>query len=194
MKRPLMILVAFLAALIVSFSAVTWFFNRGDGPQVGASVIGGAFTATRQDGARVNEAILKGKPTLMFFGFTHCPDICPTTLFDVSEIFRALGPDADKAQGVFVTVDPERDDPAQMKLYLSSFDPHILGLSGTAEETAAILKAYRVYARKVPLDGKDYTMDHTALVYLIDRNGHFVSTFNMKRKPADAAADLRRYF
>lgn len=194
MKRPLIIIAAFVFGLVVSFGAITWFFNRGGAPAVMQSAIGGAFTSTRQDGARVSEAIFTGKPSLLFFGFTHCPDVCPTTLFEVSEIMRALGKDADKAQGVFVTVDPARDTPAQMKLYLSSFDPHIVGLSGNEAETAAIVKAYRVYAKKIPLQGDDYTMDHTALVYLISKDGRFVAPFNMKRKPAEAAEELRRYF
>lgn len=194
MKRSLIIVAAFVAALVVSFAAVTWFLSRGAGPGVAPSAIGGPFALTRQDGVRVSETMLKGKPSLVFFGFTHCPDVCPTTLFEVSEILRALGPDADKARGVFVTVDPARDTPAQMKLYLSSFDPHIVGLSGTGDEIAAIVKAYRVYAKKVPLQGDDYTMDHTALVYLIDKEGRFVAPFNVKRKPDEAAAELRRYF
>jgi len=194
MKRPLIIVIAFVISLVISFGAVTWYFNRGGVPSVASSAIGGPFVLTRQDGAEVTEAMLKGKPSLLFFGFTHCPDICPTTLFEVSQVMRALGADADKVQGVFVTIDPARDTPEQMKLYLSSFDPHIVGLSGSEEEVGVIAKAYRVYARKVELGGGDYTMDHTAIVYLINKDGRFVAPFNMKRKPIEAAAELRRYF
>jgi protein SCO1/2 len=129
----------------------------------------------------------------VFFGFTHCPDVCPTTLFDVSEVMRSLGPDADRAGALFITVDPERDTPASMKDYLTSFDPHLRGLTGDADALATVAKEYRVYYKKVPLDGGDYTMDHTAIVYLMDKDGHFVSPFSLKRKPDVAAAELRKY-
>ena len=107
---------------------------------------------------------ISGRPFLVFFGFTHCPDVCPTTLFEVSEIFRALGPDADRTRALFITVDPERDTPAVIKDYLSSFDPHLSGLTGDPAAIAAVAKAYRVYFKKVPLDEGGYTMDHTAIV------------------------------
>ena len=129
----------------------------------------------------------------MFFGFTHCPDVCPTTLFEVSEILRTLGPDADRVRAVFITVDPERDTPEVMKDYLSSFDSRLSGLTGDPAAVAAVAKAYRVYFKKVPLDQGGYTMDHTAIVYLMDKNGRFVSPFNLKRGIAAAADDLRRY-
>ena len=136
---------------------------------------------------------MKGKPFLMFFGFTRCPDVCPTALFEVSEVMRALGPDADRIGAMFVTVDPERDTSAVMKDYLASFDPHVRGLTGDSKAIEAIQKAYRVYAKKVPTESGDYTMDHTALIYLMDKQGRFVAPFNMKRKPEEAAAELRRY-
>ena len=193
--RPLIILAAFLVGLIAAFSIVSWFANSGrDVKTLNAIVIGGPFNLVRHDGVAVDEKILKGKPTLMFFGFTHCPDICPTTLFEISEVMRVLGNDADRVQAFFVSIDPERDTPAQMKLYLSSFDPHVSGLTGSDSQIAQVTKNYRVYAKKVPLKDGDYTMDHPALVYLFDRDGHFVAPFNMKRKPDEAAADLRRYF
>jgi protein SCO1/2 len=110
----------------------------------------------------------------------------------VSEIFRSLGPDA-KVRALFVTVDPERDTPAVMKDYLSSFDPRVSGATGDEAAIAAAEKSYRVYAKKVPLDGGGYTMDHTAIVYLMDKDGRFVAPFNMKRRPEEAAADLKRY-
>ena len=129
----------------------------------------------------------------MFFGFTHCPEVCPTALFDISEILNKLGPDADKVNALFITVDPERDTPAVLKDYLSSFNPRLIGVGGDADALAAVAKAYRVYYKKVPLKDGDYTMDHTAIVYLMDKNGQFVAPFSLKRRPEDAAADLRRY-
>jgi protein SCO1 len=155
--------------------------------------IGGPFQMTDQIGQTVTEKSLQGRPTLIFFGFTHCPDICPTSLFEISEVLRAMGEDADRVNAYFVSVDPERDNTAAMKDYLSSFDSHLKGLTGDPDAVAKMLSAFRVYARKVPLKDGDYTMDHTALVYLMDRDGKFVAPFNLKRTPAEAAADLKRY-
>ena len=136
---------------------------------------------------------MKGRPFLVFFGYTHCPDICPTSLFDISQVLQKLGGDADRTGALFITVDPERDTPAVMKDYLSNFDPHLRGLTGDPSAVNAAIKAYRVYAKKVPLDHGDYTMDHTAIVYLMDKAGRFVAPFNLKQTPDAAAAELRRY-
>ncbi len=178
-------------ALILVVAATALLPGRGPAANTAATV-GGPFRLVDQNGAVVTEAALKGRPTLIFFGFTHCPDICPTALFEMSEIFAALGPDADKVQAFFVTVDPERDTPGTLKAYLSSFAPQLKALTGTPEQIDAIKKAYRVYSRKVPLDGGDYTMDHTAVIYLMDKSGTFLAPFNAKRPAAEAAADLRR--
>ena len=104
-----------------------------------------------------------------------------------------MGEDADRVNAYFISVDPERDTKAAMKDYLSSFDPHLKGLTGDPDAMAKVISAYRVYARKVPLKEGDYTMDHTALIYLMDRDGKFVAPFNLKRTPEQAAADLKRY-
>jgi protein SCO1/2 len=108
-------------------------------------------------------------------------------------VLRALGPDADRAAALFISVDPERDTPAAIKDYVASFDPHLRGATGDAAAIAAVQKAYRVYSKKVPTEKGGYTIDHTALVYLMDKQGRFVAPFNVKRRPEDAAADLRRY-
>jgi protein SCO1/2 len=157
------------------------------------AAIGGSFKLIDQNGQTLSDQDLKGHPFLVFFGFTHCPDVCPTTLFEVSEVLRALGPDADRTRALFITVDPERDTAPIMKDYLSSFDPHLLGVTGDPAAIAAVAKAYRVYYKKVPLDEGGYTMDHTAIVYLMDKNGRFVAPFSLKRTTEAAAADLRRY-
>jgi protein SCO1 len=141
----------------------------------------------------VTDQSMQGRPTLIFFGFTHCPDVCPTSLFEISEVLRAMGKDADRVNAYFISVDPERDTSAAMKDYLSSFDAHLKGLTGNPDQIAKVISAYRVYARKVPLKGDDYTMDHTALIYLMDRDGRFVSPFNLKRTPEQAAAELKHY-
>jgi protein SCO1/2 len=192
--RVALVLGAFLAGLLLCIGAILWI--AGNGPTsivTQPSAVGGAFQLTDQDGRVVGDETLRGKPFLVFFGFTHCPDVCPTTLFEVSEVMRRLGPDAERTAALFITVDPERDTPEKMKEYLSSFDPHLRGLSGDAATMAAVAKKFRVYYKKVPLDGGDYTMDHTALVYLMDKQGQFVAPFNLKRTPEAAAAELKKY-
>jgi protein SCO1 len=190
--RPLVIIASFAASLLIGLLIVLWGLGGVRGVPAPAA-IGGPFQLTDQSGATVTEKSLLGRPTLIFFGFTHCPDVCPTSLFEISEVLRAMGPDADKVNAYFVSVDPERDNSQAMKDYLSSFDPHLKGLTGNPESVAKALSAYRVYAKKVPLKDGDYTMDHTALTYLMDRDGKFVSPFNLNRKPEEAAADLKRY-
>jgi protein SCO1 len=159
-----------------------------------AAAVGGPFTLLDQNGKTVTEKALQGRPSLVFFGFTHCPDVCPTTLYQMTQVYTELGGDADKVGSFFVTVDPERDTPEQLKTYLSSFDPHIVGLTGDRAAVDPVLKAYRVYSKKVPTNGDDYTMDHTALVYLMDREGRFVGAFNLQRPPAEAAKELAKLF
>jgi protein SCO1/2 len=193
--RVLPILGAFLGGLALCFGIIVLVNGRGSLPLASQTAeIGGPFHLTDQDGRAVSDQDLKGKPALIFFGFTHCPDVCPTTLFDVSEVLRGLGPDANRVGAAFITVDPERDTSASMKDYLSSFDPHLRGLTGDPDAIKAVAKAYRVYYKKVPLEGGDYTMDHTAIVYLMSKDGHFIAPFNLKRRPEVAAADLRQYF
>jgi protein SCO1/2 len=184
-----------LAGLILSFVIVI-LMNGGAAisPAVQqTAAIGGPFRLTDQNGKTFTDQDLKGRPFLVFFGFTHCPEVCPTTLFEVSEILRKLGPDADRVGALFVTVDPERDTVPALKEYLSSFDPHLAGLTGDVADIAAVAKAYRVYFKKVPVEGGDYTMDHTAIVYLMDKQGRFVSPFSLKRAVDVSVADLRKH-
>lgn len=190
--RPLVIVAAFGASLVIGLLVVLWAMG-GLRSVTAPAAIGGPFQLTDQSGQTVTDQSLKGRPTLIFFGYTHCPDVCPTTLFEMSEVLRAMGADADRVNAYFVSVDPERDDVATIKSYLSSFDPHLKGLTGPPAAVADVLREYRVYARKVPSKDGDYTMDHTALIYLMDRNGRFVSPFNLNRTPEEAATDLKRY-
>ena len=189
----LLMLAGFLAGVASIVLVVILVSGRDPVPSAGAAAIGGPFSLTDQNGRTVTDKDLRGHPFLVFFGFTHCPDVCPTSLFEISEVLGKLGPDAQKVSALFVTIDPERDTPAAMKDYLSSFNPRVVGLTGDPAAIAAVAKEYRVYVKKVPLDNGDYTMDHTALVYLMDKDGRFVAPFNLKRQPEDAAADLRRY-
>ena len=159
----------------------------------GTAHVGGPFTLTNQDGRVVTDREFLGRPHLVFFGFTHCPDICPTKLFEISEALRATGDKGRALRALFVTVDPERDSPAVLKSYLGSFDDRIVGLTGTQEAIDGAVRAYRAFARKVPTKDGDYTMEHTALVYLMDKNGRFVGSFNLNRPPAEAAQELLRH-
>jgi protein SCO1/2 len=188
-----LVLSAFLAGLVI-FLGVFLFASGQLGTRIGgSSAIGGPFKLIDQNGKKITEQDLQGRPFLVFFGYTHCPDVCPATLFEVSELMRALGKDADRTGALFVTVDPERDTPAAIKEYLSSFDPHLRGATGDQKAIDATEKAYRVYAKKVPTEQGDYSMDHTALVYLMDKQGRFVAPFSLNRRPEEAAADLRHY-
>jgi protein SCO1/2 len=190
----MLVLGAFLAGLILCTSVILLVAQRtstSSGPQIAA--IGGPFQLVDQDGRRVTDEDFKGRPFLVFFGFTHCPEICPTTLFEISEILGKLGPDADRVRALFITVDPERDTPKVMKDYLSNFDPHLSGLTGDPDAIAAVAKSYRAIFRKVPLDEGGYTMDHTAIVYLMDKQGRFVSPFSLKRTAEASAAELRKH-
>jgi len=193
MRRLVAIFTAFFAGVALCLGVIAFISGRNivaGAPQTAA--IGGPFQLTDQDGRTVTDQDFRGKPFLVFFGFTHCPDVCPTTLFDISEIMHDLGRDADRTAALFITVDPQRDTPAAMKEYMESFDPHVRSLSGDETTLAAVAKAYRVYYKKVPLEGGDYTMDHTAIVYLMDKEGRFVAPFSMKRSAEAAAADLRK--
>lgn len=192
--RVVLLLAAFLGGLLVIFGAML--LVTGHAPSaIGQAVagVGGPLELEDQNGKPFSVAQMSGRPFLVFFGYTHCPDICPTTLFEMSQMMKALGPDAGRVGAVFVTVDPARDTAKVLKDYLSNFDPHLRGLTGSQAQIDTAIKEYRVYAKKVPLDNGDYSMDHTAMVYLMDKQGHFVAPFDMNRTPAAEAADLRRY-
>ena len=190
--RPLVVIGAFAGSLVVGLVLMLWVMG-GLRHATAPAAIGGPFQLTDQTGQTVTEKAMLGRPSLVFFGFTHCPDVCPTTLFEMSEVLKAMGKDGDRINAYYISVDPERDTQAAMKEYLSSFDPRLRGLTGSPEAIAKVLSEYRVYAKKVPLKDGDYTMDHTALIYLMDRDGKFVSPFNLKRSPEEAAAELKRY-
>lgn len=191
-SQVLVVITAFFAGLIV-FLGIFLYATGQIGGGAAPSAIGGPFQLTDQDGNRITEQDFRGKPYLVFFGFTHCPDICPTTLFEVSEVMNALGEDADRVSALFVSVDPERDTPAVIKDYLSSFDPHVRGATGTKKQLEQVAKGFRTFFKKHPTGNGDYSMDHSAIVYLMDKDGRFVAPFNLKRPPQDAANDLRKY-
>jgi protein SCO1/2 len=156
------------------------------------SQIGGPFTLVDDTGATVTEKNIAGKPYVMYFGYTFCPDVCPTTLLDLSRWIKKLGPDSDRLTYVFVTVDPERDTVQSMHAYLSSFDKHIRGYTGTPAEIAQIAKEYRVYYKKVPTEDGGYTMDHSAVLYLMGPDGNLVTVIPYQEDDTSAIAKLKK--
>jgi len=191
MRRALIPLLAFCLGL-VGITAAAFVMLRPEATSVGTATVGGPFTLVNQDGRTVTEKDFSGATHLVFFGFTHCPDVCPTTLQQISDVLAALGPKAKAMKVAFVTVDPERDDPASLKTYLSSFDPRITGLTGTPEQITAVEKAYRAYARKVPDQKGDYVMEHTAIVYVMDAQNRFLGALDISRPPEQTAAELAK--
>ncbi|MCR0984713.1 SCO family protein [Roseomonas populi] len=158
----------------------------------GGVSVGGAFTLVDGDGKTVTEADLRGKLALVFFGYTFCPDVCPTELQAVAQTMDLLGPQADQVRPVFITVDPERDTPAKIKDYVSLFHPAIIGLTGTKEQVTAAARAWRVYYAKVtPPGSSDYLMDHSAFTYLMGRDGSLKSLFRPGVSPEEMAAAIR---
>jgi protein SCO1/2 len=153
--------------------------------------IGGPFALTDHRGRAVTERDFRGRPMAIFFGFTYCPDVCPTTLTEMTGFIEALGPEADRVQWVFVSVDSERDTPETMATYLAAFDRRIIGLTGTEAQIAAAARAFRVFYRRVPLEGGSYTMDHSASVFLLDAEGRFAGTLDYKESERVALEKLQ---
>jgi len=181
--------VAILAAVAIWIVLLN---QNGGVSGVTASQIGGPFTLTDQNGETVTEAALQGHPSAIYFGYTYCPDVCPTTLADLTQWMSDLGASADRLKVYFVTVDPERDTREVMASYLQAFDPRFIGLTGTRPQIDQIIQAYRVYSRKVPGEKGSYTMDHTATVLLLDGKAQLVSTIDYQEKPEQALAKLKR--
>ena len=186
------VLWAAVVVLLVAVGLLYYLRDNGTAPLIAGANIGGPFSLVDQNGNTVTEASLKGHPSAMFFGYTFCPDICPTTLYDMTELMQALGPDADKLKVYFVSVDPERDTQEVMAEYISAFDPRFTGLTGTREQVDQIVSAYRVYARKVDREKGPYLMDHTATVYLLDDEGQFTGTLDYHEASETALAKLKR--
>jgi protein SCO1/2 len=154
--------------------------------------IGGPFTLVSQRGEAFSDADLVGRPYIVFFGFTNCPDICPTTLAELTLLLADLGKDAERLEILFITVDPERDTQEVLFQYMKSFDPRIVALTGTSEQTAAAVKAFRAYSRKVPIEGGGYTMDHTAGIYLMNAAGDFVERLDLNEPEEARIRKVRR--
>ena len=189
--------VAAIALVVVAFFASQHYFgafgtdeSRGE---AAAPVIGGPFTLTDQHGNTVTDADFRGRYMLVYFGFTYCPDVCPTALATITEAMDRLGGAADAIVPSLITVDSERDTPEQLKMYASHFSPRLVALTGTPEQIAGVAKAYRIYYAKVPQEGADdaYTMDHSAITYLMGPDGAYVRHFSHAATADEMADQLR---
>lgn len=184
------------AAAIIVALLVGWWQVDGPGgqPTVAKQGLGGlspGFELTTHKGMPFNYAEIVGKPTLLFFGFLNCPDVCPTTLSDITGWLEKLGHDADRLNVVFVSVDPDRDTQQVMANYLTSFDPRIVGVVGQLSELRKVTKPLGVYFKKVSKDDGDYTMDHTASVLLLDRSATIKSLIDYHEKREIAVRKIR---
>lgn len=198
--RPVQYALWGLALVITSLAAFTTGWWQNTNPNEASVMsegalpvpgIGGPFTMTDHRGRPFTEHDLQGPSSLMFFGFTSCPDVCPTTLANISRYLRDLGKDAKHLNAVFVSVDPERDTSQRLSQYLTAFDTRIVGLTGSQHQLLSMAQAYRFYFKKVELAGGDYTIDHTALVYILDAEGKFAGTIDFHEDPQTAVAKIR---
>jgi protein SCO1 len=188
-------LIAFLAVLIVVLGAFAYeqLFVAAPSTQEAGLPIGGPFALTDQNGVVRRDSDFRGKLMLVYFGYTYCPDVCPTTLQTMTQALATLGEQANDVVPIFITVDPARDTPRQMKLYASNFDPRLVALTGTADQIAPVAREYRVYFRKAPGEGQTYTVDHSSVVYLMGRDGRYVGHFDPGTSAASMADALRKY-
>jgi len=185
-KPSLKLALIVLAGLMVGAAAALAIFPAArerllptGATSVGRALVGGPFALTDQDGKRVTDKDFRGRYTLVFFGFTMCPDVCPSALQVMAAALEKLGAKGQQLTPVFMTIDPERDTPGQLAGYVKSFHPRLVGLTGTPAEIEAVTKAYRVYVKKVP-DPKSsagYTFDHSAIIYLMGPDGAYLAHF-----------------
>ena len=179
-----------VAALLLGAGSFVWLTRGGT-----ASLVGGSFALEDGNGRPVAADDFRGKYMLIYFGYTFCPDVCPTTLTEMANALDRLGPRADTVQPIFITVDPKRDTPGVMKQYVAAFGPRMIGLTGSPEQIAQVAKEYRVYSaehRTGPGPG-DYTMDHSSIIYLMGPDGRFIAPIRADETGAEIAADIVKY-
>jgi protein SCO1/2 len=199
MRGPVLRLLAIgVAAFALAVTVVALLFPEArrerSGQSSGIAAIGGPFVLTDAQGKRRSDADFRGRHMLVFFGFTHCPDFCPTALYTISQAMERLGDKGQRVAPVFITLDPDRDTPAQLARFAGNFDGRITMLTGSAEEIAAAAREYRVYYRKKPLEPQgEYTIDHSTYIYLMGPDGRFVTHFRHAIAADDLADALRRY-
>ena len=193
-RRPVLIFAAIILLIAAGFGSYTY-MNRTLHQQQGSGValVGGPFSLVDQDGRRVTEKDFLGKYMLVFFGYTYCPDICPTELQVMSAALDQLGLEADRIQPIFVSIDPARDTPEVLKAYVANFGLRLIGLTGSPDEVAAIAKAYRAYYAKAGngSTATDYLMDHSSIIYLMGPDGRFVKHMPYTTDAAKLATELK---
>lgn len=177
----------FLVAVGIGYVAFGWYAKMGSG-----EAYGDAFALVDQKGQTITEKEFRAQPSAVFFGFTHCPEICPTTLFELDNWLTQLGPDGANLRVFFVSVDPERDTPEIMDQYVSNVSKRITGVTGDPAKVAAMAKSFNIYSRKVETGDGEYTMDHTASVLLLDKGGAFAGTIAYGENAQTAVAKLKR--
>ena len=199
MNRPVALIP--LALLLAAVAAgLLWHFGDVRSQKGVVSVatgeavnIGGPFSLIDQNGTHRTEKDFSGKYMLVFFGYTFCPDVCPTTLSVISAALDKVGPDAEKIVPIFISVDPKRDRPEVLKPYLAAFGPRFVGLTGTDQEVADAAKAYRVYYQAHAEEGENYAVDHSGVVYLMSPSGQFLANYSLETSPDAMAADLKKH-
>ncbi|MCV3764584.1 SCO family protein [Rhizobium sp. TRM95796] len=184
-----------LAAVMAGLFVWLWQTAKQQETALSDEPFGAPFALTRQDGQPITEQAFRGKPTALFFGFTHCPEICPTTVYELTGWLTSVDPDKSKMQAYFVSIDPARDTPQTLGTYLSNVTDRITGISGEPSKVEAMARSFKVFFKKVPTDpakpDEDYTMDHTASVFLLDRQGRFAGTIAYGENPDVAVQKLK---
>lgn len=183
------ILIGIVVLMMVGIGWLSYDWYRG---HYGGEPYGAAFTLTDQKGQSITEAALRGHPSAIFFGFTHCPEVCPTTLYELAGWLNTLGDEGRNINAYFVSIDPERDTPEVMNTYISNFSDRIIGISGDPEKVYAMAKSFAIYWKKVDTADGDYTMDHTATVLLLNGKGEFSGTIAYGENADTAIAKLKR--
>ncbi len=187
MMRSILVSILVLMAAGVGFITFQWYRTLN-----GSEPFGAPFALVDQKGAEITEAAFRSQPTAVFFGFTHCPEVCPTTLFELDGWLKKLGDEGEDIKAYFVSVDPERDTPDVLDAYVSNVSDRIVGITGSPEKIATMTKSFGIYSKKVPLEGGDYTMDHTASVLLLSKGGDFAGTIAYGENADTAIAKLKR--
>ena len=190
--RLVLPIAAFCVVLLAGAGA--WFAMM-QGSNSGIGAIGGPFTLVDGQGKTVTDRDFRGRYLLVYFGYTFCPDVCPTTLNEVAAAFDKLGPRADKVQALFITVDPQRDTPAVVRDYAAAFSPHIMGLTGSSEQIATAAREYRVYyaPQRTAGAGANYTVDHSSILYLMGPDGRFIAPIRTDETGEAMAADIAKH-
>jgi cytochrome oxidase Cu insertion factor (SCO1/SenC/PrrC family) len=194
-------LVIFLAGLVVLLGALVVEYLYLNAPSLGLSdiaapagaTIGGPFTLVDQNGVTRRPDDFHGKLMLIYFGYTYCPDVCPTELQTMSDALDRLGAKGDAVQPIFITVDPARDTPEQLKSYAENFHPRLLALTGSAEQIAQVARAYKVFYQPVKQGDGEYLMDHSSIVYLMDRDGRYAAHFGGNLSAEQMAAAIAKH-